>query len=329
MPNAIKYSTSAQTLALKKGNFWIGTGDVGKGPSDTTGYYNGITPAAGGYTVYLNKSGAPGDLSYGSISNDAGLISYTNGIAGTSYTTAAECLTYFAGQNDRICFNRDYEGIVTDGIVLNSDAGFAPSYPQSGTTWYNVAGTQSGTGTLTNGPTYSSSDGGCIVYDGTDDFVVINANNGFQPSSELTLEVWFKSLGSNSRTQGLLYINYGTGLRLTNLGNIHIRINSSGSLQQFTTSTTYFNNQWNQALLTINSNTAKLYVNSSFVVQYSITYDGNSPFNTSIGGIGTDINDGVNRGFYGSIAIARVYNRVLSDSEISQNYNAQKGRFGL
>ena len=60
MPNPIKYSASAQTLALKKGNFWIGTGDVGKGPTSTTDYYNGITPPAGGYTIYLNKaSGGP------------------------------------------------------------------------------------------------------------------------------------------------------------------------------------------------------------------------------------------------------------------------------
>jgi len=41
MPNAIKYNTSAETLALKKGNFYIGTGDVGNGPTSSTGYYNG------------------------------------------------------------------------------------------------------------------------------------------------------------------------------------------------------------------------------------------------------------------------------------------------
>ena len=39
MPNAIKYNVSAETLALKKGNFWIGTGDVSKGPTSNTGYY--------------------------------------------------------------------------------------------------------------------------------------------------------------------------------------------------------------------------------------------------------------------------------------------------
>ena len=57
MPNSIKYNTSAETLALKKGDFYIGTGDVSKGPTSTTGYYDGITPPAGGYTIYLNKAG--------------------------------------------------------------------------------------------------------------------------------------------------------------------------------------------------------------------------------------------------------------------------------
>jgi energy-coupling factor transporter ATP-binding protein EcfA2 len=55
MPNGIKYSTDTQSLALKKGNFYIGTGDVGKGPTSTTGYYKGISPPNGGYTIYVNK----------------------------------------------------------------------------------------------------------------------------------------------------------------------------------------------------------------------------------------------------------------------------------
>ena len=56
MSNPIKYSTGVETLALKSGNFYIGTGDVGKGPTNTTGYYNGITPPSGDYTIYLNKA---------------------------------------------------------------------------------------------------------------------------------------------------------------------------------------------------------------------------------------------------------------------------------
>jgi len=46
---------------------------------------------------------------------------------------------YYAGQTDKICTNREYEGIVTDGLVLNLDAGFIPSYPKSGVFWGDIS----------------------------------------------------------------------------------------------------------------------------------------------------------------------------------------------
>ena len=83
MPNAIKYNVSVETLALKKGNFWIGTGDVGKGPTSSTGYYNGITPPSGGYAIYLNKvSGGP---SIYTVTTESQLTGLTSSIA-VSYT---------------------------------------------------------------------------------------------------------------------------------------------------------------------------------------------------------------------------------------------------
>jgi hypothetical protein len=103
-----------------------------------------------------------------------------------------------------------------------------------------------------------------------------------------------------------------------------------GSIQFFTTSTTYFNGQWNMASMTLSTaGTITFYVNGSFVQQNSVSYDGNSPFNTSVGGIGTDVNDAANRGINGYIGPCKVYNRVLSPSEVLQNFNAQKSRFGL
>ena len=59
--------------------------------------------------------------------------------------------------------------IVTDGLVFAVDAANKKSYPGSGTTWTDLAG--SNDGTLTNGPTFDSGDGGSIVFDGTDDYV--------------------------------------------------------------------------------------------------------------------------------------------------------------
>jgi hypothetical protein len=324
MGNSIKYNAGAtEPFSLKKGNFYIGTGDVQKGPSN---FWNTVTPPTGGYTIYLNKpSNGP---SIYAANNNTELIFITNQIAGTNYTTANQCLTYYAGQTDKVVFNRDYEEIITDGLKFLVDPGFLPSYPRSGTSAYDLI-TNNVSITLANGVSYSTNDGGTFLYDGANDYIITGTNN-LQPSNELTLEVWFESLGNDGGIQGLLYLNYGLGLRLDPNGSIHTRVNSTGSLQQFNTSTTYFNGQWNLVSLTVStSGFAKLYVNSVFVQQYSISYDGNSPWNTGVGGIGTDINDSAARGMNGYIGPCRVYNRVLSQTEIIRNYDAQKTRFGL
>jgi len=121
MPNPIKYTTGSESDALVKGNFRIGTGAVGKGPTSETGYYNGITPPSGGYTIYLNKE--TGGPSIYTVSNDAQLISLTNSIAGQSYTTVQQCFDYFYGQTDKLLVNQDYPAdypyIVMDGLVFN------------------------------------------------------------------------------------------------------------------------------------------------------------------------------------------------------------------
>jgi hypothetical protein len=138
MPNAIKYNLSAETLALKKGNFYIGTGDVGKGPTSSTGYYNGITPPSGGYTIYLNKE-SNGPSIY-TVNTEAQLTGLTSTIAGVPYTTSGQCLNWFATQNDKMVFNIDYPAIVTDGLVLNLDAGFTPSYPTTNIYFSDLSG---------------------------------------------------------------------------------------------------------------------------------------------------------------------------------------------
>jgi hypothetical protein len=130
MPNSIRYSTTGSTLSLKKGNFYFGTGDVEKGPTVNTGYLNGVTPSAGGYTIYLYNSSQPQNIAYHSANNDSQLISFTNKVAGQSFTSSTQCLNWYSTQNDYVCLNRDYEGIVTSGMVMNMDAGFTPSYPR-------------------------------------------------------------------------------------------------------------------------------------------------------------------------------------------------------
>ena len=128
LPNPIKYSASPQTLALKKGNFWIGTGDSDKGPTQTTGYWNGITPVTGGYSVYINRPS--GEFAVYNPANDSELITVTRNISGTTFATGPSALNWYNSQTNYMCLNIDYPPIVTNGLVLNLDAGFTPSFPK-------------------------------------------------------------------------------------------------------------------------------------------------------------------------------------------------------
>ena len=77
--------------------------------------------------------------------------------------------------------------LIQDGLVLCLDASDKNSYPGSGTTWFDVVGTNNGT--LTNGPTFSTS--GAIVFDGADDY--INWTTDILSSlTSISYDVWVK-----------------------------------------------------------------------------------------------------------------------------------------
>jgi hypothetical protein len=193
MPNSIKYSTTSQTLALKKGDFWIGTNDVGKGPTSTSGYWNGISPPRGGYTIYLNK--ASNGPSIYVPSNDTQLIDLTNKIAGTNYTTANECLNYYITQTDKFLLDKDYDAVITNGLVYLADSSCVSSYPKNGSTFYPLMNSGSvGNGTLSNGTSWNSTTG-TFSFDGTDDLISIANSNNFNNitwSAGITIAVWYK-----------------------------------------------------------------------------------------------------------------------------------------
>ena len=192
MPNGIKYTVgSTEAGCLRKGNMLISNNTANTGAT----FFTGINPPTNGYTIYVNK--ASGGPSIYCPANDTQLIDITNkNIAGTvgspaGYTTAAQCLEYFASQTDKLCVNFNYEGIVTNGLMLNYDAGFDPSYPTTGTTWYDLSG-NANNGTLTNGPTFNSANSGSIVWDGVDDYADTGKTAtqlGFY-NANYTMEAW-------------------------------------------------------------------------------------------------------------------------------------------
>jgi hypothetical protein len=327
MPNAIKYSTNAQTLALKKGNYWIGTGDVGKGPTSSTDYWNGITPPTGGYTIYLNK--ASNGPSIYTPSNDSQLITITNRIAGASYTTINECFNYFNGQSDKMVVNRDVEGIVTNGLQLYVDAGFIPSYPRNGTTWTDLSG-NGNNGTLTNGPTFNSDNGGSIVFDGSNDYVDITRQLYLANAIAFSFSCWMKRATSS----GLVLMYQGNGplqdvsISLWNDGFAYFEIGNGSETYGYVANNS---SNWQflamvyDGSLTGNSNRLKGWVNNT---QQTLLYEGTIP--STSGQANSTCRLGSFLGTQGgNISIFQAYNRALNSIEVTQNYNAQKARFGL
>jgi len=332
MGNSIKYSVGSESNSLNKGNWWIGTGDTNKGPTAESGYWNAINPPSGGYTVYLNKeSNGP---SIHSISNDEHLISFTNKISGNNYVNVAECLVYYQTQDDKLCVNREIENIVTDGLVLNLDAGYAPSYPTSGTTWYDLSGNNYD-GTLVNGPLYDS---GSIVFDATDDFIDTNFNTNFS-TADFTLTSWvYPEFDSALYGRPIMTKNgnggcgiYDFALEYGRQSNKFSFIMDGGTGNPNLYSTTFSKNNWYNAVATREylggtNYKCSIYINGSLNVTTTGNFTGGNGSKMTIGKF-VDCN-GVGE-WLGKISISGIYNRALTPSEILQNYNAQKSRFGL
>ena len=320
MPNAIKYSTSPQTLALKKGNFWIGTGDSDKGPTSNTDYWNGYNPATGGYTIYLNKS-SNGPSIY-APANDSELISFTNLIALTSFTTSADCLDWFAGQTDKMVFNIEYPRLLTNGLTLNVDAGFTPSYPTTWVNWYDISSTES-IGTLVNFPLFSTSYGGSLLFNGTDNYVSLPKQTSLVSASQFSVSAWVKRTTSSS------LISIWQGPSTTN--DVALKLGSTGAFFEVGNSSNAFGFVANTSVIwqniamvydgtqSGNSNRLKGYIDG---VPQTLVYTGTIPATSGTTDSPFLIGNTGGHNTAGYVSSIQVYNRALSDSEIFQNYEA-------
>ena len=218
--------------------------------------------------------------------------------------------------------------IVMNGLTLCLDAGNRKSYSGSGTTWTDRSGINS-SGELVNSPVYNSSNLGFFQFV-TDDFARI-ANNTALDTQTPTVEVWIKT---NATTQNGFWFEKGTVNSQYSLfqegGVIQWRMNIGGVTNLTTTTATYINtSNWYQVVGTYTSGSRKLYING--VLVNSDTQTGTIATNS--GGMSVGVYGGFSgdRGYYynGNLSVCRVYNRVLTATEIQQNYNALKSRFSI
>jgi len=231
--------------------------------------------------------------------------------------TASEVL-----QNYLATGSNYFGGIITNNLVLHLDASNRTSYSGSGTTWGDISG-QGNNATLVNGPTFDSTHGGSIVFDGTNDSVTISGMSSFAPSA-ITFEVWFLNTPA-SGYKGLLdkgRDNYEGYSLAVNASKIIWKARVGSSNEFAFDSDQYQDSVWTHAVGTYDGTDLKLYVNATLKTTTNASGTlGSNNHGITIG----STNDSLY--FDGRISQARIYSSALSASQVLQNYNATKSNY--
>lgn len=225
--------------------------------------------------------------------------------------------------------------ILTDGLLVNVDAANIKSYPGSGTSWLDLS-RNGRNGTLINGPTFSSANGGILVFDGVNDYITFGNTLGVQ-GDPFTHNILFylNSFTTSSAGQGpVIYFRgpfQSTGYYFqlpTSQDGVGFFLSTGTSVASTTTTALWRTGNWYDLCVTRSGASVRIYVNGvdvtnvagnhtsiflggeSFIIG---AYSSNSPsiFNSN------------------RVAFFKAYNRALSATEVLQNYNATKGRFRL
>ena len=189
--------------------------------------------------------------------------------------------------------------ISDDGLVLSLDAANTKSYVNGSTTWIDLS-RRGNNGTLVNGPTFSSANLGSIVFDGTNDYMITTSIANFR-----TISLWIDYKNIGVQWKYLLDARPG----MANSWYSPEGIGSNWESQ-------YVNGQ--NTSISFSFITIGIWCNLVLIANNN--YTPTVTFMNRFTG---------NENAQGSISNVQVYNRVLSPSEVLQNYNAQKSRFGL
>ena len=216
--------------------------------------------------------------------------------------------------------------VVTTGLQLYLDAGNASSYSGSGTTWTDLSG-NSRDGTLTNGPTYSSANGGSIVFDGTNDYVQCS---GSLTVTAATFVAWIKRNGTQGAYDGILFSrgSVTTGMNFSSYTNqLGYHWNDAANTYNWSSGLVVPDATWCMLAVSVTSTAATAYLcqTSGTTTATNTVSHGSSLLND----IKIAQDDAGSRFFNGNIAIAQLYNTALSAAEISQNFEANRARFGV
>jgi len=225
------------------------------------------------------------------------------------------------------------ENIVTDNLILYVDPGKASSYPGTGTSVYDLSSTGN-IGTLTNGPTFSSTSGGILVFDGTNDYLrmpyksVYNRTNG---SFAIEAYLFFTRAITDERMI-MEYDNWGAAgvyqltFATTNMFRINFTQAWAASTQLDYTIPVLPLNKWMHVVgqFDNNTNTSRLYLDGVLTAQRT---DVTQEIGSSVNDLFICCRNGTGLFLSANLGYIKLYDKALTTTEVLQNYNATKARY--
>ena len=237
--------------------------------------------------------------------------------------------TAFVGSND--IGTQNTTGYIQDLRIYKGVAKYTANFTPPG---------NPNNGTLTNGPTYSSANGGSIVFDGVDDYVTLSNTSNLRPGTgDFTIEAWIYKSGANGGSFPSTATIYGTSwsgpsptgswiLFTTESSGTKVALGIWDSIIVTSTSS-LLTNQWYHIAVSRIGTTVSLYINNVLESTATSSANANNSVYPIYVGLYTDP-FGFFGYFNGRIPVVRLYNgKGLTAAEVSQNYNALRARYGV
>lgn len=220
--------------------------------------------------------------------------------------------------------------VITNNLYLHLDAANTKSYPGSGTIWYDLSGNGINV-TLTNGPTFDSTNMGSILFDGSNDYGSASLSVSL---SSMTLEITFNVENGAFNWNNIAVLDTGSAEIMLEYGGFNGSPLTNGYLRYYNVNESDTLASASQYIGDFRKHVACLSVGNSVITSYfdgvlqgsSALTTSNLNFNRLT--LGNDLYRG-SRPLKCRIYQVKIYNRGLSSEEVYSNYLATRNRFGI
>lgn len=219
--------------------------------------------------------------------------------------------------------------IITDGLVLFLDAANEKSYNGSGTTWFDLSGSNNNNGTLTNGPLYNSENNGFFFFDGTNDYLTTSDIFAGQTVNHWTTSFWIYPI-----TGGLLispysqgfdhYLTYDSGNKRVSVTMVPSQDTTAYYLSSSANSVPL--NTWTNVTFSIDDLDVKIYINGELNASGTATAGHNKPWTGNWRWCQRQTGQFT---MSARLANIKIYDDILTENQIKQNFESFRKRFDI